>query len=202
MVQVSRSRFDQSAPGQSDVGPQSPAGCDDNMDPAAKELRERAEAIMDEERWGDAIQLLEARPELIDDDYALSWDLGWAYFKLEAYESAEPHLARATKLRPRSAAGWWALGEVQRHTDRLAEAERNLKRALTLKDGALRRLSLTIVLIERGKCAEAEQVHLEGLELDPDSADRWRYYAGFLEDAGRTREAAEAEKKARRLAGN
>ena len=172
------------------------------MDTAANELRERAEAIMSEESWLEAINLLQTQPELIEHDYALSWDLGWAYFKLEDYELAESHLARATKLNPQSAVAWWALGEAQRHAGRLVEAERNLKEALRLRDGTIGRLSLAISLMERGKWAEAEQVHLKGLELEPESADRWQYYASFLEDAGRIREAAEAQKKARRLAGN
>jgi predicted Zn-dependent protease len=172
------------------------------MDTAAKELIERAEAIMSEEKWSEAINLLEAQPYLIEHDFALSWDLGWAYFKLADYESAESHLARATELQPRSAVAWWALGEAQRHAGRLVEAERNLKEALRLKDGTIGRLSLAIALMERGKWAEAELVHLKGLELEPESADRWQYYASFLEDAGRMLEAAEAHKKVRRLAGN
>ena len=106
------------------------------------------------------------------------------------------------KLQPRSAAAWWALGEAQRHAGKLVEAEQNLKEALRLRDGTIGRLSLAISLMERGKWAEAEQVHLKGLELEPESPDRWEYYGSFLEDAGRMREAAEAFKKARRLMGN
>ena len=172
------------------------------MDTAANELLERAEAIMSEEKWREAVNLLEAQPDLIEHNYALSWDLGWAYFKLEDYESAESHLTRAMKLQPRSAAAWWALGEAQRHAGKLVEAEQNLKEALRLRDGTIGRLSLAISLMERGKWAEAEQVHLKGLELEPESPDRWEYYGSFLEDAGRMREAAEAFKKARRLMGN
>ena len=143
-------------------------------DDVAKELNERAKAVMAEERWREAIEIIEAEPKLLEADASLSWNLGWAYFKLDDYVSAERHLAHASRLQPGLAAAWWALGEVQRVAGRYADAERNLKRALELRDGALRRLSLAITLMKQGRFAEAEQVHLKGLELKPESGERWR----------------------------
>ncbi len=172
------------------------------MDDAAKELNTRAEAIMAEDRWREAIEIIEAEPRLLKADASLSWNLGWAYFKLDDYAAAERHLARARRLQPGWAVAWWALGEVQRWAGHFADAERNLKRALELRDGALRRLSLAITLMKQGRFAEAEQIHLKGLELKPESAERWQNYGSFLEDVGRKREAAEAYKKARWLNGN
>jgi tetratricopeptide (TPR) repeat protein len=172
------------------------------MGDLAKKLSERAEAVIAEGRWLEAIKILEAEPKLLEFDASLSWYLGWAYFKLDDYASAERHLARASRLQPWWAAAWWALGEVQREAGHFAEAARNLKRALELKDGAQRRHSLAIALREQGRFVEAEQVHLKGLELNPESGERWLNYGSFLEDVGRIREAAEVYKKARQLIGH
>jgi hypothetical protein len=51
--------------------------------------------------------------------------------------------------------------------------------------------------VERGQFAEAEQVHLAGLDLKPESSERWDSYAIFLDDVGRLPEAEAAHKKAR-----
>jgi len=56
--------------------------------------------------------------------------------------------------------------------------------------------------MQRGKLAEAEQVHLRGIELKPESADRWESYACFLDDVRRQSEAEVAHKKARLYRGN
>jgi Flp pilus assembly protein TadD len=61
---------------------------------------------------------------------------------------------------------------------------------------------LALVLMERGKFAEAEQVHLKGLELKPESPERWEGYACFLEDAGRRADAEAAYKKSRLFTGS
>ena len=77
-------------------------------DDVAKELNERAKAVMAEERWREAIEIIEAEPKLLEADASLSWNLGWAYFKLDDYVSAERHLAHASRLQPGLAAAWWA----------------------------------------------------------------------------------------------
>jgi cytochrome c-type biogenesis protein CcmH/NrfG len=56
--------------------------------------------------------------------------------------------------------------------------------------------------MELRRFAEAEQAHLKGLELKPESPERWLNYGSFLEDVGRMREATEAYKKARQLTGH
>jgi superkiller protein 3 len=160
------------------------------------ELNEQAQALMNDERWSDAIALIESHTyHKTHGD--LSWNLGWAYFKLGDYSAAELNLKHATQLTPTRAAAWWALGAAQQEHGLLAEAERNLKHALTLKDSSTARLILALVLMERGNFAEAEQVHLAGLDLKPESPERWDSYAIFLDDVGRLQEAAAAHKKAR-----
>jgi tetratricopeptide (TPR) repeat protein len=172
------------------------------MDDDAKELNERVKAVMAEGKWCETVKIIEAEPKLLESDASLSWHLGWAYFKLDVYVSAERHLARASRLQPWWAAAWWALGEVQREAGHFAEAARNLKRALELKDGAQRRHSLAIALMEQRRFFEAEQAHIEGLELNAESGERWLNYGRFLEDVGRILEATEVYKRARQLIGH
>jgi Flp pilus assembly protein TadD len=160
------------------------------------ELNEQAEALMQDERWPDAIALIQSN-SCHETDGELSWNLGWAYFKLGHYGAAELNLKRATQLTPMRAASWWALGAAQQEQGLLEEAEGNLKHALTLRDSSISRLVLALVLMERGKVAEAEQVHLTGLDLQPESSERWESYAVFLDDVGRLPEAESARKKAR-----
>jgi protein O-GlcNAc transferase len=167
---------------------------------ASVELNERAQSLIEEERWSETIALIQSH-EAHETDSELSWNLGWAYFKLGDYVAAQPHLARATQLTPTLAAAWWALGLVQRENGLLAEAERNLKHALTLKDSSNSRSALAITLMQRGKLAEAEHIHLTGIELKPESPERWRSYACFLDDVGRLQEAEAAYKKARHFEG-
>ena len=164
------------------------------------ELNERAQSLMQEERWSDTIALIQTNT-LHETDAELSWNLGWAYFKLADYAAAELHLARATQLSPIWAVAWWALGLAQRENGLLIEAERNLKHALKLKDSSNSRSALAIALMQRGKVAEAEQIHLAGLELKPESPERWKSYACFLDDVGRIQEAEVAYKKARYFEG-
>src|SRR5437763_622589 len=123
------------------------------------ELNERAQSLMQDERWSDAIALIESDSSHLT-DAELSWNLGWAYFKLDNYDAAELHLTRATQLTPSRAAAWWALGTAQREHGLLDDAERNLKHGLTLKDSSNTRSALALTLMQRGKIAEAEQIHL------------------------------------------
>lgn len=167
---------------------------------AKAELNERAEALMKDERWSDAIALIKSFRSH-ETDGELAWNLGWAYFKLEDYAAAMSHLTRATQLTPTRAVALWALGLAQREKGSLDEAERNLKLALRLKDSSNSRSASAIALMLRGKVAEAEQIHLAGLELKPESPARWKSYACFLDDAGRKQEADVAFKKARYFEG-
>ena len=172
------------------------------MERESKQLNERAEALMDAEQWTEAIMLIESEPLLLETNAELSWNLGWAYFKLGDWKTAQLHLKRARALEPTLAASWWALGVAQREDGLLEEAERNLKEALRLRDSTNFRRSLALTLMERGKLGEAEQVHLKGIELKPESPERWGSYACFLDDCGRQSEAQAAYKKARLYRGN
>ena len=172
------------------------------MDKNSEELNNRVQLLMDEEHWNEAITLLESYPSAVESHAELSWNLGWAYFKKSDWRTAERHLSHAVRLAPTKAAAWWALGVAQHEGGKLYEAERNLKEALCLRDSSTFRQALALVLMERGKFAEAKQVHLKGLELKPESPERWEVYAIFLQNAGRQPEADAAYKKARLFAGS
>lgn len=49
------------------------------------------------------------------------------------------------------------------------------------------RLALAVLYMNKDDYASAEQVHLEGLKLRPNSAERIKIYADFLSDAGEMR---------------
>ena len=157
---------------------------------------------MDEERWNDAINLIESQPSLFELDAKLSWHLGWAYFKLEDWKSAQIHLSRSRDLDRKMAAAWWALAAAQMEAGVLDEAERNAKEALRIRDSSIFRQTLALILMQRRKVGEAEQVHLRGLELKPESPKRWETYACFLDDLGRKGDAELAYKKARLYRGS
>ena len=168
----------------------------------ATQLNNRAEKLMQKEQWAEVVRLIESQPQMLERDDVLSWNLGWAYFKLGDFKSSQLHLSRAVKLNPKRGASWWALGAVQREDGLLVKAERNVKRALRLRDVGHWRATLALILMQRGKLTEAEQVHLKGLELKPEVSDRWQAYGCFLEDVGRLSDAEAAYKKARWYRGN
>ena len=172
------------------------------MDYGPQELNERAQALMSEEQWVEAIALIESQLQTFENDAELCWNLGWAYFKLDSWKTAEEHLSRAAELDPTMGSAWWALGTVQMKAGILDKAERNVKEALRLRDSSNFRGTLALILMERGKLAEAEQIHQKGLELKPNSPERWQAYACFLDDVGRQAEAEVAYKKARLFTGN
>lgn len=167
------------------------------MESESKHLNERAEQLMKARRWNDAIELIESAPLLFESDPELLWNLGWAYFQLEDFKTAQIHLSRACTLKPTMAVAWWALGTAQMEDGNLEEAETNVKKALAMLDRTIVRQILALILMKRGNFDEAEQVHLTGLELKPESPERWDIYGCFLEDCGRQNEAEVAYEKAR-----
>lgn len=172
------------------------------MEKSPEELNNHVQELMHEEHWKEAITFLQSHPSIVGKHAELSWNLGWAYFKEGDCKTAEQHLSRAVKLDPTRAASWWGLGVVQHEGGNLPEAERNLEKALSLRDSTIFRQLQALVLMERGKFVEAEQVHLKGLEIKPESPERWELYAIFLEDVGRQAEADAAYKKFRLFTGS
>jgi hypothetical protein len=66
------------------------------MENESKQLNEQAQELMQEERWIDAIKLIESQPSLFERHAELSWNLGWAYCKLENWKAAQvPFVSRS-----------------------------------------------------------------------------------------------------------
>ena len=154
---------------------------------------------MAEERWGEAIDLFQSQPDLLTSRWEVAWNAGWAHFKMGEHTKAIELLTRSTEIAPLNATAWWALGAVQEDNDDIDDAENNLRRALALKDSALARQSLALVLMRQKRWSDAEAVHKEGIDLRPNSPSRWKSYGAFLSDRGRREEALNAYRQYRAL---
>jgi len=163
------------------------------------DLKEEAAALMGEERWEAAANLLSGRLEIVTRDYELSWNAGWCFFRLSQFEKAVAGLRQAVLLDPQNPGGHWALGAALAESGDRGGAEAEYLKALDLRDGYLPRASLALLYLEMGRKADAEKVHLEGIRLKPDSRERLESYADFLCDVRREDEARQAYSKAEGL---
>jgi tetratricopeptide (TPR) repeat protein len=117
------------------------------MENESKQLNEQAQELMQEERWIDAIKLIESQPSLFERHAELSRNLGWAYCKLENWKAAQVHLSRARGLNRKLAAAWWTLGAAQMD-GLLDEAESNVKEALRIQVSSNARGTLALILMQ------------------------------------------------------
>jgi tetratricopeptide (TPR) repeat protein len=159
------------------------------LPPDASEVHTRLSAAMAAGRWEDALALLECEPELVAADPGIAWSRGWALYKLKRLAEAAYQLQVACRLDSENPIRPWALGVVQSEMKDYAHAERNLLRALQLKDSGLARLSLAVVYMKQGRLTDAENIHLEGLRLRPNDRERIEAFADFLTDLDRSDEA-------------
>ncbi len=167
----------------------------------AAKLNARIQAVMQTEDWLGAIELVQNHSETVQSHWELSWNLGWAYFKLDRFKEARKYLLTAVRLAPENPVCHWSLGIVRRSLGNHKAAEVALKRALRIRDSYLARIALALTYMDQDKLDEAEDVHLEGLRLKP-TAERYKAYADFLSDVGREDEAQRIYRKARRLRAN
>jgi tetratricopeptide (TPR) repeat protein len=152
-------------------------------------LLERINGLMQAERWRQAIELcMSERPEALTAD--VLWNWAWAHFKLGQFTASKGLFERALELQPEAPLMLWGLGVTLRELGDLDEAKRRFRRALGLKDSAMVRQDLALVLMKEGDLTAAEEVHLEGLRFKPGSRERTEAYADFLSDCGREDEAA------------
>jgi Flp pilus assembly protein TadD len=154
-----------------------------------EEIWKRAEPLMKEERWLDAIKVLNQGSSGRVRHWKLSWNLGWCYFKLRRFNDARKHMTRANELAPDSAVCKWGLGSVYLKKRQFKKAEAVLAESLRIKEWHNARTSLALAYLEQGKIAEAERMHVENIKLKPKDAGRYESYAAFLSDVGREAEA-------------
>jgi tetratricopeptide (TPR) repeat protein len=165
----------------------------------AVELWKLVQPTMNKERWLDANKFLIDNSPVVQNDWELSWNLAWCYFKLDRLDQARTHMIRAAKLAPANATCRFGLGAVYLKRKQFRKAETNCAESLRLKDMHITRLQFALVYMEQGKLTEAENVHLEGIKLKPKASQRYEAYADFLSDVGREEEAQTMYRKAKRL---
>ena len=165
----------------------------------AAELCERAQAVMNTERWLDAVKLLKAELNIVERDWELSWNLAWCYLQLDRLDQARTHMIRATKLAPNNAICKFGLGIVYIEKKQFKKAETNFAESLRVKDGYIPRLGLALAYMEQGKLTEAENVHREGIKLKPKEGRRYEAYADFLSDVGHREQAQAMYRKAKEV---
>ena len=167
---------------------------------APQEWFDQVEVLMQRERYGEAITLLRRHGTEAKNDWRHTWTWGWCYFQIDNFQAAKVHLRRATQLAPDSPACHGAFGTACLQAGNYRVAEKSLRKALALKDSYLARICLALTYMEVGKLEEAEQVHLQGIALRPDSAKRHKAYADFLYDVGRKKEERQVRRTAREIA--
>lgn len=157
--------------------------------PKADQLLERVEALMAQERWREALDLLEGSAEVVQADYRLSWNQGWALLRSNDAVTAASAFERANALEPDNQIALWGLGLAQREMGNLAEAELSMLRSIALRDSAPARLALANLYVQLGRMDEAEMIQREGVRLQPNDRERLEALADLLDDLERNEEA-------------
>lgn len=73
----------------------------------AAKLNGRIQAVMQAEDWLGAIDLVQNHTETVQKHWELSWNLGWAYFKLDMLTEARKCLLTAARLAPENPVCYW-----------------------------------------------------------------------------------------------
>jgi tetratricopeptide (TPR) repeat protein len=112
-------------------------------------LLERINGLMKAEQWRQAIALcMSEAPAALNAD--VIWNWAWAHFKLGQFEASKTLFERALEVRPEAPVTLWGLGVALRALEERAEAKRCFRRALELKDSAMARQDLALVLMQKG----------------------------------------------------
>jgi tetratricopeptide (TPR) repeat protein len=159
--------------------------------------KDAALKLMGKEAWREAFSILEALSREAEADFETQWSAGWCQFRLSNFQAAEPFFNSAVALEPENPTGHYSLAATLFELDQLERSEVEYLKALSLRDGSLARSGLALLYLSQGRVEEAENVHLEGLAMQPESARRLESYGDFLVDVGRTIEAEDAYRRAR-----
>lgn len=162
-------------------------------------LHDSVQAHMERQEWAEAADLLAASADRATSSFELSWNHGWALYKLEDMEGAIALLGRASELDPSSPVALWALGVVYGQLDEVGLADDFLNRSLEAGESFPARFELAFSLHRQGRLEEAQAQHERNLELNPLSPEAHLAVADFLTDQGREEDAAEHYERARRL---
>ncbi len=162
-------------------------------------LHKQAAAMMNADRWSEAIALLEDNISVVEKHWRLSWELAWCYFKLDRLGPAERHMIRASKLGSYNAICRTGLAAIYLKSGNPKKAETNCAKALRIRESYFNRLQLALAYMKQGKLTQAEDVHLESIKLKPRDDKRYKAYGDFLSDIGRKELAESMYRNARKL---
>jgi hypothetical protein len=77
-----------------------------------KQLLKLVHSVMKEERWTDAIGVLNENSSVVERHWELLWNLGWCYFKLDQMDRAGKHLKGALRLAPENPVCKYGLSQL------------------------------------------------------------------------------------------
>lgn len=164
----------------------------------ADRLNKKVSASMKKKRLPDAIALLKDEHTMVEQNWRLSWNLGWCNFSLDRFLLAQRVFARALQLSAGNSICSWGLGLAYLKRKDFTKAEQHLVESLRIKDFYPARIALALAYLSQGKVAEAENTHLAGIERRHESR-RYESDAAFLEDVGREKEVEQMNLKAESL---
>jgi Flp pilus assembly protein TadD len=145
-----------------------------------KQLLKLVHSVMREERWTEAIRILNENSSMLEMHWELVWNLGWCYLKLDWFHVAAKHLRKALRLVPDNPVCKYGLAQVYLKQKRWKSAEVLLYQTLQAREWHAARIGLALAYLEQGRIGEAEQIHLIGIKLKPKRSERYESYAAFL----------------------
>lgn len=165
------------------------------------ELREALPQFADNDDEEGLVAFIAQNEATIMRDFVAAWNAGWSLRRLKLLEHAARLLEAAIQLDPAKATGPYALAVVKGEIGErlLAEAEDLYRESIRVKENWGARLGLAVLLLERGRGEEGEQLLREGVSARPQSRMRQEELADYLEDRGKLAEADAVRKAAAAL---
>jgi tetratricopeptide (TPR) repeat protein len=156
-------------------------------------LRQAAESLYRDRRFGEAARVLDRYTRLVPEDFNARLLQGLALQQAGDLAEAQQVLLACTASRPRHATAWYSLARVQYLLGRLADAERNVRHALELGEPEARVHNLIgLIRSERGELEAALESFQRAAAAQPTGIAEAQMNAGVvLLKLGRTREALE-----------
>lgn len=161
-------------------------------------LYDRTSELMREQKWEQVISELDHKVLKNKKNWRLYWNAAWSNYKLKLFNEAEKYFQSAVHLTPNpkdKSICLTFLGITKLETKDLEKAHEHLKQALDIKDSSLTRKGLALALMYLDRVDEAEQVHKDGIDLEPNNKERLAAYGDFLLDVGRLDDAKTIQSK-------
>jgi protein O-GlcNAc transferase len=124
------------------------------------------------------------------------FQLGTLYCQAANWAAAVELLGVATRVQPNNADAWNNLGTALRNTGRVQEAVAAYTRSVEAQDNALARENLAVLLFLRGEPGRSMEHAQRSIELDPNRAQAYCFFALSLVETGRVQEALEPAQRA------